>query len=57
MPEELPELEVPVLPFGSPKLFGIFVPEEVLDVPDNAPEPAVPEELPEEEDDPASEDV
>ena len=55
MPEELPELEVPVLPFGSPELFGIFVPEEVLDVPDNAPEPAVPEELP--EDDPGSDDV
>ena len=49
MPEELPELD------GSPELLGILEPEEELDVPDEIPEPAMPEELP--EDDPRPDDV
>ena len=49
MPEELPELD------GSPELLGILEPEEELDVPDEIPEPAIPEELP--EDDPRPDDV
>ena len=43
MPEELP--------FGSPELFGVLEPGEEFDVPEDAPEPAVPE------DDPGSDDV
>ena len=45
-PEEMPELEVPALLDVSPELFGIFEPEEELDVPEDVPELAMPEELP-----------
>ena len=44
MPEELPELEVPALLDKSPELFGILEPEEELDVPDEIPEPLMPED-------------